>query len=658
VAWNVGDSENIIVEAELVGAREFAADADMDAAAIERMGLATKAAGVEAEGFTRRSFLMQQSIFTLRRVAYSGTLAFAALGAGAVYMGLKFDATMEQNTVTMSHFLGSVGNAKKELQTLFQIAATTPFDFAGVSTAAKQFLAFGFSVSDTNKDLRVIADTASAFGGSDDVINRIVLALGQMQAKGKVMGQELRQLQEVGVPALQILQQQLGLTNDQINRIGTTGIKSSVAIPALIKGLQEKYGGLSAQQAKTLTGQLSTLRDYAAQTLGVVMMPLFKTLRDDILPTAILVATAIQKGFAKDGLLGSLLAVEQSNAPEWFKQLYATIYQFVTFLNGPWREGLTPVAKDLLIIAGAAVILLGETLKLLNELDHFHHIVGLLITAWITYKLTTMGVAFWNSMLEKSFVRLAISMAASGIKSVAGAAVRLWNLMRFGAVLEGEVMVETEALTVAYGEQTVATEALTVATVELDAAVLAIPLLFFAVIAAIIAVIAILVILYFKWDWFHKKVDLVGNAIWDFFKGLAGLIGAVIGQYVTESVAAIEYLIHKAEQAKKVLDRITPSGFGFGDYLRIAAAPVTGGASLAGMADGGTVVRSGLSWVGERGPELMWLPQSATVAPLDHMGTIGGDGGGAFTSHTTIVLDRKVVGEASAKYQLDQEARK
>jgi uncharacterized membrane protein len=36
---------------------------------------------------------------------------------------------------------------------------------------------------------------------------------------------------------------------------------------------------------------------------------------------------------------------------------------------------------------------------------------------------------------------------------------------------------------------------------------------------------------------------------------------------------------------------------------------------IPGMADGGTVARAGLSWVGERGPELLRLPQGAQVIP-------------------------------------------
>lgn len=649
MAWNVGDSENIIVQTELVGAREFQAEANANAASIERMGAATRTAGIEMDATTKRSWLMSQAMFTLRRVAYAGTLAFAAIGTGAVYMGLKFDSTMEQNTVTMSHFLGSVGAAKTELQTLFQLAATTPFDFAGVSTAAKQFMAFGFSVADTNKDLRVIADTASAFGGSTDVINRIVLALGQMQAKGRVMGQELLQLQEVGVPALQILQEQLHLTDQQVANIGTTGIKASVAIPALIKGLQDRYGGLSAQQAKTFAGQISTLRDYAAQTLGVLMMPLFQTMKQDVLPAAIEIATAIQKGFGEDGLVGSLREVQKSNAPEWFKILYNDIYELVQFINGPFRSGMTPIVQDVLLFAGAVLYAIGPILHVINTLDHFHHMIGVLITAFAAYKVAQGIMALGNTRLAYSFFRL-FQFIGGGVVAVYN-----WIASLFAAeVLEGEVMAETTALTVVTEAQTVATGELTAATWGLNTALYANPIVIIAL--AIIGLIALLVILYFKWDWFHKKVDIVGHAIWDFFVGVAGLINSVVGRWVTESAAAIDYLIDKAKTAKSYLDAITPDGFGFSDVLRIGLGPATGG--LAGLADGGTVTQAGLSWVGERGPELMWLPQSAQVAPLDNVGSIMGSDGAGFTSHTTLVLDRKVVGEASSKYTLDREARK
>ena len=51
---------------------------------------------------------------------------------------------------------------------------------------------------------------------------------------------------------------------------------------------------------------------------------------------------------------------------------------------------------------------------------------------------------------------------------------------------------------------------------------------------------------------------------------------------------------------------------------------------LTGQATGGETTRSGLSWVGERGPELLNLPTGAQVIPLSKIGS-GGGGGNSIT---------------------------
>jgi hypothetical protein len=311
----------------------------------------------------------------------------------------------------------------------------------------------------------------------------------------------------------------------------------------------------------------------------------------------------------------------------------------------------------LLLIAGAILYVLGPTLHFINTLDHFHHIIGLLITVWATYRLTTMGIAAWNAILGLSFVKLAIAMAGSGLSSAAGAAKLLWDRLLYGAVLEGEVMVETEALTVAYGEQTLATEALTVATAELDVALLANPIGL--IIAAVVILIGLMLALAFNFhgfrDWVIHNWPMVAEAIVNPFMIVPMLIATqfdTVKHYIETFVGwagrQLDSLKHKVESLP---------GYGFLSGAAGFASSAVGFAT-SHLADGGSVVQGGLSWVGERGPELMWLPPAASVVPLDHSASLFGEGGGNFTSHTTLVLDRKVIGEASAQYQLDKQARR
>ena len=64
-----------------------------------------------------------------------------------------------------------------------------------------------------------------------------------MQTKGKVSTQELLQMAERGLPVFEILGKKLNLTKEQLGDIGNQAISSSVAIPALLEGLNERFAG-------------------------------------------------------------------------------------------------------------------------------------------------------------------------------------------------------------------------------------------------------------------------------------------------------------------------------------------------------------------------------------------------------------------------------
>lgn len=59
--------------------------------------------------------------------------------------------------------------------------------------------------------------------------------------------------------------------------------------------------------------------------------------------------------------------------------------------------------------------------------------------------------------------------------------------------------------------------------------------------------------------------------------------------------------------------------------LTAAAAATSAVGSVAGLAEGGTTTSSGAVLVGERGPELLYLPKAARVEPLDRQSGGGGD---------------------------------
>src|SRR5688572_20265165 len=229
--------------------------------AVRDLGTATHKTGDDMDHAARRGFLLNQALFTMRRYLYAATLGFTALGVVAVRAGINFNAMMERNTVAFTHFLGSTTAAKNELTFLFDLAKQTPFEFAYLADATRKFLAFGFGLKETNAILTTMGDTIAGLGLGQEEIDRFTLAIGQMLASGRVLGGELRQLEQLGIGARRILKEQLGLTGEQIGKIGELGLKASHAIPALMRGMREDFEGQARALSKTYEGQLSTLKD-------------------------------------------------------------------------------------------------------------------------------------------------------------------------------------------------------------------------------------------------------------------------------------------------------------------------------------------------------------------------------------------------------------
>ena len=216
------------------------------------------------------------AVATGAKYAAGGLAVFAGAGlVKATTDGIRFNAQMESSELALKNLLGGSQEAKKYLDDLYETAKQTPFEFTDLTEASRRLISFGLDADKTKEILNATGDAVAAMGGSAENIDRVTLALGQMQAKGKVSAEELLQLTEAGIPAYKILQDELGLTGDQIADIGNQGIKADAAIDALTRGMEDRFGGMAAKQAKTWDGLTSTMKDNWAQMTGAMTTDLF-----------------------------------------------------------------------------------------------------------------------------------------------------------------------------------------------------------------------------------------------------------------------------------------------------------------------------------------------------------------------------------------------
>jgi tape measure domain-containing protein len=342
--------QSIDIRIRLRDIRRFIADSRQAEAAVKRIGVEThRTAQRSNAGFGSLAAGMNAWATIATRGAYAAGAGVSLIG----FMGLKFQATMESNSIALKQFLGTEGAAREYLDKLFEIAKMTPFRFDHLTTASRKFMAFGFTAEETIKYLETIGDTVAGIGGGDDEIQRLVLALGQMQAKSRVMGQEMLQLNEIGIPAQRLLQEELGLTAKEVAYIGEQGIAASEGIPALIRGLDKLFGGQSARQAKSFSGQLSTLKDNLSQAAGMAATDGFGWLRDKVLPDLNSMLGRLAQAGKTGGLDGMAYELDQilggGSAVRFFLEQMRGIVQNI---KDSW-----PTIKFLLVGLGAAVLI-------------------------------------------------------------------------------------------------------------------------------------------------------------------------------------------------------------------------------------------------------------------------------------------------------------
>src|SRR5207244_3952051 len=107
-------------------------------------------------------------------------------------------ANREMTLVGFETLLKSADRAKQMMKDLQELNKATPFEFGPLAESAKMMLALGTAADKVIPRMRVLSDAASLLGG-EEALKRMVLALGQVEQKGKVSAEEMKQLTEVGV---------------------------------------------------------------------------------------------------------------------------------------------------------------------------------------------------------------------------------------------------------------------------------------------------------------------------------------------------------------------------------------------------------------------------------------------------------------------------
>lgn len=317
---------------------------------------------------------------TLNGLAATSGVVFASLAAG-IGIAVSKAADMESIEIAFTTILKSADLAKKTIADLNDFAAKTPYQFDEIAKASKSLLAFGVSAKDLQNELKAIGDISSGVGAP---IGEIAELYGKAKVQGRLFAEDINQLTGRGIPIIQELAKQFGVSTEQVRGLVESGKVGFSNLQEAFKSMTSEGGqfnNMMDAQSQSLNGLFSTLKDVGnatMRTIGEQFIPLLKSLVNALIPFL----TKIQEWVKEHPKLTTAIV------------LIATTLAFLTFavttLTIAW-VALTAVSLPLIgtiaLIVGGIMLLIGIVVLLITQWDNIKRIAGVV---WGAIKDTVM----------------------------------------------------------------------------------------------------------------------------------------------------------------------------------------------------------------------------------------------------------------------------
>ena len=227
---------------------------------------------------TSRVFSSEMKL--VKRATQGLAVGLGAVAAGLAYTGkqaLDNASDFEQNRIAFEAMFKSADKASKLMEDIVRSAKKTPFELKDLVKGAKSLAAYKVQAEDIVPVMEMLGDISATVG--TDKLPVLIRAFGQVKAKTKLMGQELLQMTDTGIPIVEELSKVTGHSVEEIaNNTGRLGITFADVQKALLNMTKEggiAYKGMEVQ-SKTLAGVISNLKDNFT-ILGMEIVGVSKT---------------------------------------------------------------------------------------------------------------------------------------------------------------------------------------------------------------------------------------------------------------------------------------------------------------------------------------------------------------------------------------------
>ncbi len=323
------------------------------------------------------------------QVAAGTMLAGAAtqvldIGKNAIQAGIGFNALKENATIAFTTMLGSGEKAKGLLADIQSFASSTPFEMPELLKAAQSLAAFGVSADQVVPSLRRLGDISAGIGAP---IGEIAEIYGKAKVQGRLFMEDINQLTGRGIPIIQELAKQFGVSESEVRKLVETG---KVGFPNLERAFVSltsqggQFAGLTEKMSHSFTGMVSTLKDNLTQAAATFFEPLFNLATDGLEQlNGVLSSATFQEGLQN-------LAAQFANGLQQIISIVSDAIPriqkfFGDFVNSDFARGLAGMWQEIVTTAQTTFDALVTTLnrdvipaiqKIFPELQKLGELVG------------------------------------------------------------------------------------------------------------------------------------------------------------------------------------------------------------------------------------------------------------------------------------------
>lgn len=209
--------------------------------------------------------------------SFAGLAGIGGAGFG-IGIGVQMAGEMEQAQISFEVLIGSAERARKTLSDLQQFAAATPFQQPELIAAGQSLLAFNTQAERVVPTLRMVGDVAA---GINQPIGEIAEIFGKAKVQGRLFMEDINQLTGRGIPIIQELAKQFGVTESEVRNLVSSGQVSFANLEQAFASLTAeggKFHGMMERQSGSLLGLWSTFKD----NLGMKLMEIGQQISEEL----------------------------------------------------------------------------------------------------------------------------------------------------------------------------------------------------------------------------------------------------------------------------------------------------------------------------------------------------------------------------------------